>query len=66
MFKRGAANRQEGRKKSISSRAGRFIQVAHGGEPRVPVSRRAWSTIEGYEAMHLIRKGQIASCPRVT
>jgi hypothetical protein len=34
------------------------------GEFVVPVGRRALRTIDGYEAMHLIRKGQIRWLPK--
>jgi hypothetical protein len=41
-------------------------QKAHRGESWVPVAEGAWRTIEGYEAMHLIRKGQIRWLATVT
>src|SRR5215472_16990566 len=37
----------------------RFIKKRIHGESRLPFSGGAWRTIEGYEAMHAIRKGQV-------
>jgi len=43
-----------------SHRAGPPVhQKADHGESRLPFSGGAWRTIEGYEAMHAIRKGQV-------
>jgi transposase, IS6 family len=39
-------------------------QKADRGESWLSVSRGAWRTIKGYEAMHLIRKGQIRWLPK--
>jgi hypothetical protein len=45
--------------------AGPPHQKAHRGDPWFPVGGRACRTIEGFEAMHVIRKGQIRWLPKV-